>query len=330
MKKLEDAMSSQLNSRKSVFWGVTTLVFVLACSVVLGPTTSAPPAPAFDPTRAALELQATAMAMQLTQAAMNVPVPPAQPPPAVPQVVPTQPQQVLPTPTQDLMARMKTAKILVYENTDERNIGMWVSDALDNLGLTYTNTGSYSGHFMEYLNSGTIYDLIIVDAEDKDKISGEFWDVINTRLTRDKAALIVEIWYLDREANGPINKIMSRCGIAYQADWDFAESIYWWEPTHPIFNEPNTVLPLIHYSMFWTYGHGQAGDKIRLGGSGDAVLLAGLSATSQSRSALLATCMEGRVIFQTFSDHDYHEADIIPLWENYIYNTLKAHFAVTP
>jgi len=45
---------------------------------------------------------------------------------------------------------------------------------------------------------------------------------------------------------------------------------------------------------------------------------------------VLATCFEGRVIIQTFSDHDYHQADIIPLWQNYIHYTLKNHFAVTP
>lgn len=180
---------------------------------------------------------------------------------------------------------------------------------------------------MEYLNSGTIYDLIIVGAEDKDKISGEFWDVINTRLQRDKAALIVEIWYLDREAAGPISQIMGKCGIRYQKDYDLADSIYWWAPTHPIFNEPNTVLPLLHYSRFWA---GQTGDQIRLGGSGDAILLAGLQASPQNQEAVLAVCYEGRVIFQTFSDHDYRQEDIIPLWENYIYNTLKAHFAVAP
>ncbi len=318
-------MSSQLNHRRVTFWGLTTLAVVLACSIVFGAPTSNTPVPAFDPTRAALELQATAMSLQLTQAAMNVQVPPTQPPPAIPQVIPTQ-QQILPTPTQDLMARMKTAKILVYENTDERNFGLWIKEALDNLGLTYTWTGSYSGHFMEYLNSGVIYDLIIVGAEDKDKISGEFWDVINTRLIRDKAALIAEVWYLDREANGPINKIMSKCGIAYRKDYQLAESIYWWAPTHPIFNEPNTVLPLLHYSRFWA---NQTGDQIRLGGSGDAIMLAGLTATS-GQEGVLAVCMEGRVIFQTFSDHDYHEGDIVPLWENYIYNTLKAHFAVVP
>ena len=301
------------------------MLFVLACSISLGGT--APSAqPAFDPTKMALEFQATQMSLQLTQAALSQPT---QGQPVVPATQPlvAAPSDVPPTATPDLNARMKSAKILVYENMDERNIGMWISEALDNLGLKYTNTGSYSGHFMEYLNSGTIYDLIIVGAEDKDIISGEFWDVINTRLNRDKAALIVEIWYLDREANGPINKIMSKCGIRYQKDYQLAESTYWWVPTHPIFNEPNTVLPLIHYNRFWA---NQTGDKIRLSGSGDAVLLAGVQVQPQSQEGVMAVCMEGRVVFQTFSTHDYKEGDIVPLWENYIYNTLKARFAAMP
>jgi len=139
------------------------------------------------------------------------------------------------------------------------------------MGLNYTQTGSYSGHFMEYLNSGVIYDLIIVGAEDKDKISGEFWDVISTRLARDKAALIAEVWYLDREASGPINKILGPCGVRYRIDWQLADSIYWWEPTHEVFNEPNVVLPLLHYNRFWA---NQTGDKLMMGSGGDAVMLA--------------------------------------------------------
>ena len=317
--------ANKSRNRVTLALGMSVL-FILACSVsVNGPAATVPPAPTLDATKAALEFQGTQIAQQLTDVARNnqsVPATQQQPPPVV-----AAPTDVPPTATPDLMARMKSAKILVYENTDERNIGLWIKEALDNLGLTYTHTGSYSGHFMEYLNSGTIYDLIIVGAEDKDKISGEFWDVINTRLNRDNAALIAEIWYLDREANGPISKIMSKCGIRYQKDYDLAESIYWWDPTHPIFNEPNTVLPLIHYSRFWA---NQAGDRIRLGGSGDAKLLAGLQVNSSSEGGVLAVCMEGRVIFQTFSDHDYHEGDVVPLWENYIYNTLKARFAAMP
>jgi len=299
----------------------------LACSIPAS-TTPVNNQPAFDATKAALELEATAMSLQLTQVALGAQSQqPTQPPPeqptAQPPTEPPPPTAVPPTATQNVEDLMKSAKILVYENTDERNIGMWIQDALDGMGLTYTQTGSYSGHFMEYLNSGIKWDLIIVGAEDKDKISGEFWDVINTRLIRDKAALIAEVWYLDTEANGPISKILSGCGIRYQKDYQLADSIYWWKSDHPVFNEPNTVLPLLHYDRFWA---NQTGDQIRLGGGGDAVLLAGLAAKPSSQEAVLATCYEGRVIIQTFSDHDYNQADIIPLWQNYIYNTLKNHF----
>jgi hypothetical protein len=303
------------------------VLFILACGLSVAPNTSSPPA--FDPTKAALELQATSMSLQLTQAALNS-QPPAQPtsPPPEPTIPqPDAPTQVQPTPTADVEARIRSANVLVYENTDEYGIGMWIQDALDGMGIKYTQTGSYSGHFMEYLNSGAKYDLIIVGAEAKDRISGEFWDVIHTRLTRDKVALIVEVWYLDTESSGPISKILSGCGIRYQKDYSLADSIYWWDPTHPIFNEPNTALPLLHYNRYW---QNQTGDQIRLGGSGDAELLAGLAAKKSNQEGVLATCYDGRVIIQTFSDHDYDQADILPLWENYIHYTLKNHFLAVP
>jgi hypothetical protein len=120
---------------------------------------------------------------------------------------------------------------------------------------------------------------------------------------------------------------LSGCGIRYQKDYDIADSIYWWDPTHPIFTEPNTVLPLLHYNRYW---ENQTGDQIRLGGSGDAVLLAGLAAKKSSQEGVLATCYDGRVIIQTFSDHDYSQADVLPLWENYIHYTLKNHFLAVP
>ena len=321
-------MLTRPSKQGAVLFLLFVVLFVLACTIGESAPTSAP---AFDPTKVALEFQATSMALQLTQAAMNsqpAVQPTSQPPQPTPQPATAEPAVAAPaepqaTPTADVEALIYSANVLVYENTDEYGIGMWVQDALDNMGIKYTQTGSYSGHFMEYLNSGTKYDLIIVDAEAKDRISGEFWDVINTRLTRDKAALIAEVWYLDTEANGPISKILSGCGVRYQKDYSLADSIYWWEPTHPIFTEPNTVLPLLHYNRYW---ENQTGDQIRLGGSGDAVLLAGLAAKKSSQEAVLATCYDGRVIIQTFSDHDYDQADILPLWENYIHYTLKNHF----
>ncbi len=319
-------MSQKVTPRGRIIFGIAVFTFILACSI----STASPPVatPAFDPTKIALEYQATAMSLQLTQAALNTQAqPPTQtPPPPINSPAPA-PTETQPTPTQDIEARIKAANVLVYENTDARNIGMWIQDALDGLGIDYTQTGSYSGNFMEYLNSGVDYDLIIVGAEDKNIISGEFWDVINTRLIEDKTALIAEVWYLDSEANGPISKILSGCGVRYQKDWQIADSIYWWEPNHPIFNEPNIVLPLLHYERYWA---NQTGDQMRLGSGGDAILLAGLAAKPSNQEAVLATCYEGRVILQTFSDHDYKRADIVPLWQNYIHYTLKNHFAVTP
>ena len=49
---------------------------------------------------------------------------------------------------------------------------------------------------------------------------------------------------------------------------------------------------------------------MRLSGSGDAVLLAGGSANDTSQRGLLTTCLEGRVIIQTFSSHDYRRETI--------------------
>ena len=318
----------QFRKPGAILFFLFAVVFILACGVSVSPDTISPPA--FDPTKAALELQATTMALQLTQAALNSQpaIQPTSSPVADQPTATAQPVApvVQPTATADVEARIRSASVLVYENTDEYGIGMWIQDALDGMGIKYTQTGSYSGHFMEFLNSGKKYDLIIVGAEAKDIISGEFWDVINTRLTRDKAALIAEVWYLDSEASGPISKILSGCGISYRKDYDLADSIYWWDPTHPVFNEPNTVLPLLHYSRYWG---GQTGDQIRLGGSGNATMLAGLS-SKQSDEGVLATCYDGRVIIQTFSDHDYSQGDIVPLWQNYIHYTLKNHFLAVP
>ena len=227
--------------------------------------------------------------------------------------------------TSDIEARIKSAKILLYEGTDELNAGMIVQTALDGLGLKYKQEGSYSGRFMQDLNSSEIYDLIIVDAEDHQAITGEFWDVINTRVIRDKTALIVEMWYLDQEAYGPIYYILSDCGIAYTKDWTTLESIYWWEPAHEIFNTPNVVPPLIHFNPFWPAGFG---DRVRLASGGDATLLAGPSST-KSNDAVLATCNGGRQIWQFFNDHDFPRGQMVPLWQNYITYTLKNHFAAT-
>ncbi len=227
-------MSTKSRQRRLVVFLGVALIVTLACSVSLTPPQS-PTGP--DPTKMALELQSTAMSLELTQAAQiqaqsaNAPaVPPAAPteapppateaPPPATEAPPAAPTQELAAPTQDVEARIKAAKVLLYEDTDELGIGQWIQDALDSMGLNYVQTGSFSGNFMQQLGSGKQYDLIIVGAENHRAITGEFWDVINTRLTRDKAALIVEVWYLNTESNGPISKILGPCGVSYRKQYE--------------------------------------------------------------------------------------------------------------
>ena len=66
-------MMPQSRSPRMIFLLLTALVFVLACTVS-SPTPDS--SPAFDPTKAALELQNTAVALQLTQSSLNVPTQP--------------------------------------------------------------------------------------------------------------------------------------------------------------------------------------------------------------------------------------------------------------
>ena len=153
---------------------------------ILAPNNAPKPTQAVDATKVALEVQATDASASLTQQAKQAA-----------EVVPPTAQQAQPTvglpvaePTQDFKERMKTAKILVYEDTP--NIGNWISDALNSMGLKYTFVGDAIGTLMVNLNSPVDWDLIIIGAEAKTKVQGEFWDVIGEKVSRDNAGLIAE------------------------------------------------------------------------------------------------------------------------------------------
>jgi hypothetical protein len=283
-------------------------------------TNNAPaPAQPVDATKIALEIQATNAAAQLTRQAEQQA--------SLPQPTTEATTSVLPvaSPAPDLDARIKNAKILVYEDTQD--IGLWISEALNGMGLKYTHVGDAIGDFMQNLNSPVQWDLIIVGAESKSKVQGEFWDVIAEKLSRDHTALIAEVWYLDSLGSGRIKTVTSNCGIQFQKDWPLAESIYWLDSNHPLFSDPNDAMPLINYSRYWNF---QAGDLIKIAPGSNATLLGGVFQKRKSDYGVLATCYEGRVVFQTFSNHDFHYDDIIALWQNYITYVLKNRFTQFP
>lgn len=278
-------------------------------------------------TEQALQLQGTQISLQGTQMAMQAKPTEEEKPTAEPIAVATLQPADTPTdsPTEgppDYSERIKNAKILLYEDTSDLGVGQWVEETLIRMGLKYTGTQSYSGDFMKYLDSGTKWDLIIVAAEDHTAIQGEFWDVIVEKAEK-KTAIIAEVWYLDQLGGGKIRNFTDECGVSYQNNWNLAESIYWSRPDHELFNNPNTVLPLLHYNRYW---ESNAGDRVRVRSSGDAEIVAGISKKSTSDEGLITVCMGGRTVIQTFCNHDFRQDEIKDLWENYITYTLTNHF----
>lgn len=329
--------------------GIKSLGFILlvvilvqtACSINLGNSSTQPPTEKQEntadisaqveaevaATQAALNMEGTQMALQQTQTAI------AMPPPATAEVIrdtpmpiPTdtaEPPAITETPGEkDYAEKIKKAKILLYEDTNELGIGQWIEETLNRMGLEYTSTLDYSGDFMKHLNSGEKWDLIIVGAENHEAIQGEFWTALLDQ-SRKKVGVIAEVWYIDLYGGGKMRDFMGECGISYESNWDLAESIYWVKPDHELFNFPNTALPLLHYNRYWSTN---AGDKVRLRSTGDAEILAGISKSSSKNGGLITTCMEGRTVFQSFSNHDFRKNEVMDLWENYITYTLTNHF----
>jgi len=80
---------------------------------------------------------------------------------------------------------------------------------------------------------------------------------------------------------------------------------------------------LIPQNVMW---NGDVGDLVKLNPGSSAVLLAGTQPKEYASYGLMAECLDGRMLWQTFSTHDYKTQDMINLWTNYIVYTLKARY----
>lgn len=186
------------------------------------------------------------------------------------------------------------------------------------------------GDLLSNLNSARQWDLIIIAAESRDAISGEYFDALADQIDRG-TAMIIEIWYIDDINFGRIQPVLQRCGISFHRDWqrtpqdDLNEFlIYLLEPSDPMFSQPNIMDMLIpSRSFLWL---GDIGDTLEINAGSDAVLLAGTQPKYYDAYGTIAECLEGRMVWQTFSTHDYMYDDMINMWQNYIYNTLLARY----
>lgn len=348
----------RLNSVQSIVILFLSLVVMLSCTLPGTGGSPAQPTTNLMDTQVALNIQSTLLAGQ--QATLDAS---KSQPTQLPQAQPTYTQIVLPptyTPyptytsvatepppaatqapqpeaTQDVDALIRKANVLVFEDIQGYPaLDTRVHQAVTAMGFSggrVVEVGDAVGNFMEQLNSAVRWDLIIVAAEAREGVRGEFWDIITEHVNRG-TALIVEIWYLDEIANGRIAPLLGKCGVAFQDNWGRSPgynaldySIYWLDQYNEVFSTPNVVGPLYTPNIYWMK---DAGDIIRLGSGGDAVLLAGKYPNKKSSHGVLASCLQGRMIIQTYSTHDYRRDHTVPLWQNFITYTLKNHFLTAP
>lgn len=233
-----------------------------------------------------------------------------------------------PTPTSPPPTEPLTAKILVFESiSGQRIYGIYqiryIREALDYANITYIDVGSAQGWFLDKLRSDEKWDLIIASSEANSSIQGEFAELLYQQL-KSGAAMILELWDLNRMRSGKIAPLLDLCGVGFYADLKDVKrlAMYPLVRDHPIFHTPNASINLQNISPFW---QGDNGDLLKITGSGDARLLAGTNPNQTNDHGTIAECLQGRMIIQTFRSHDLALLDSEALWQNYVYYVLRDH-----
>lgn len=321
-------MSVYLKYRTRIFLLLGLLTFILACT--LGGT---PAQPAFDPTKASLELEATAMVLQLTQAAMNQSVQVA-PTAAAPVAAPAE-QAAVPTTASnmpDFDTWIKSASILVFEDISaDYNVYRYVPIALNGLGLSYVDERDALGRFKDQLLSngprGQGWDLIIAAKEIRSELQGEFYEYLNDALT-DGSSVILEEWNMDRLSGGKLSLLTGLCGVNFDRNWtdnNIEDTvIYAVNGQHRAHHFPNEGLSLTKVTGYWL-GF-DLGDRMRLAPGSSATPLWSLYGKSNGIDIVAVSCVDDRFIIQTYGTHSYAQDRIVPVWQNYIYSTLRARY----
>jgi hypothetical protein len=266
--------------------------------------------------------------------------------PPTPTTVPPAIQSAPPTPapisSDQLAARMKTAKILLYEDMTTRlDTIRYIKPVLDKMGLSYKDDGAAKGWLRDDIangpGGGKPWDLVIIAAEDKVGPAGEFFNYVLSSLDKG-SSVIMETWFLDQSHGGLALGLMDRCGIAYDGNWvkipPSRTVLFALDPSHPVLNEPNTNLSFSKSTAYWWDPNGKNsyddGDLIKLLPGSSSKVLLGTIPESHDIHGTLTVCQDGQLILQTFSDHQFSIDSMSLLWENYIYNALRTRFEKYP
>lgn len=266
------------------------------------------------------------------------------PSPAPPTVVPTETPVIILTtdvveaPQPPVMPEhwRRAARILLFENMSASRYYRYVRDALDWAGYFYVDVGSAKGWFQTQLAAPQDWDLVIAAVEnhrDYNGAMGALFEALDQRIQAGASA-VVEFGDFDHAPDGKAGVLLRRCGLRLQGDWiePMPRSFFWLQPEHPLFRQPNAIPSRLPRSAPLT--RGEIGDLLLVDENSamepQPLLLAGLQPRETQGSGVLAFCLNGQLILQTFPSHDYPREFMAALWQNYIYWALVQRFTLHP
>ncbi len=269
----------------------------------------------------------------------NPPEPQSNPPDQTTEVPPSGEATPIPIDQDAFKAWTSNAKILLYEDMTARTDTVrYVKTTLDEMGLKYKDDGSAYGWFLDDIKNGPsgggVWDLVIIATEDKAGLKGSFFDGILKTIDQG-SSVIFETWYLDNVFRTAASGLLTRCGVEFENNWvripPSRAALFNLNPNNQIMNFPNKTLNFSQTTNYWWDPEGKisydVGDLIKLSPQSKATLLLGTIASSEASHGTSAVCMDGKLIFQTFSSHVLNFDVMGPLWENYITHSLLTRFS---
>ncbi|HOX55770.1 MAG TPA: M36 family metallopeptidase [Candidatus Paceibacterota bacterium] len=214
------------------------------------------------------------------------------------------------------------ARILVYADDYFHTAPNTYEDqALSLLGLSYT--AYYNGAFTSFetaLATGGPWDLVVF-ANDNDICPQSTLDALLAYVNAD-GRLIAHTWRMGTFSS---HQLWSALGAVYVSDDTTPpDPVYWWEPTHALFTNPEQV-PM--FTALAAVGYGTYGQRLSLVAGNSAP--AGYTTTATASAVAIVVAPSGQTILKGFLDAQ-NGADLdsdgkpdgVELWANLISSQL--------
>lgn len=207
-------------------------------------------------------------------------------------------------------------RILMYAD-DYYHSPSYVDQALQRLGLPYE--GHYWADFsgFEYALANGTWDIVLF-GDDNWPPPPSTLDALNTYVLNG-GRLVFDSWVVSRF---PGHSLWNTLGIAAQGDdYNPPAPVYWWDPTHVVFNDPESVpeFTLLYGGRYGTYG--QYVEPL----AGAEAIAGYTSPGPDPNQAALIIGNDGRTVFKAFIDgqNDADQdsdgtPDGVELWVNLI------------